>query len=125
MEDIKRMLDDEYVRTLEAVSLAKAGSDEGAEQLKKLAELHRQRMEEVKAAESLRIQQEELELKKTQAQEAKKDRIIKIVVDGVSILLPVAVSSYWMAKGLQFEKTGSFTSRTGTWLSNHLRLFKK
>lgn len=125
MEDIKRMLDDEYVRTLEAVSLAEAGSDEGVAQLKKLTELHRQRMEEVKAAESLRIQQEELKLKKTQAQEAKKDRIIKIVVDGVSILLPVAVSSYWMAKGLQFEKTGSFTSRTGTWLSNHLRLFKK
>lgn len=64
-------------------------------------------------------------MKEEQMKESKKDRVIKIVLDGAAILVPVAVSSYWMAKGLKFEQNGTFTSRTGQWLSNHLRLFKK
>lgn len=126
------MLDEEYQRTLEAISNAKTSSEEAKWQLQKLGELHKQRMNEAKMLddgirqdEELRLKKREASLKEEQMKESKKDRIIKIVLDGAAILVPVTVSSYWMAKGLTFEKTGTFTSRTGQWLSNHLRLFKK
>lgn len=129
---IATMLDEEYERTLAEVSRAEIGSEEAKWQLQKLSELHKQRMNEQKAAEDAYHQMEELTVKKTelqlkeeQAKDGKKDRIIKFVMDSAAILIPVGVSSYWMAKGLTFEKTGTFTSRTQQWLSNHLRLFKK
>lgn len=129
---IAMMLDEEYEKTLEAVSKATTGSEEAKWQLQKLGELHKQRMNEVKLFDDSILQDEELKLKRREAsmkeeqmKESRKDRIIKIVLEGAAILVPVTVSSYWMAKGLKFEQDGTFTSRTGQWLSNHLRLFKK
>ena len=132
MEDIGTMLDREYEETLKAVSLATTGSDEAKWQLQKLNDLHKQRMSEMEARQKasqrdddLYYKEKELALKEEQMKEGKKDRIVKIVLDGAAILVPVTVSSFWMAKGLKFEENGTFTSRTGQWLSNHLRLFKK
>lgn len=132
MEDIATMLNREYEETLKAVSIATTGSEEAKWQLQKLNDLHKQRMNEMEASqkacqhsEELYYKEKELQLKEAQMKDGKKDRIIKIVLDGAAILIPVTVSSYWMAKGLKFEENGTFTSRTGQWLSNHLRLFKK
>lgn len=132
MDDIQTMLDEEYERTLEAVSNAKAGSEEAKWSLQKLTELHRQRIAEKKASDESFLQVEELQLKKAdvalkkeQLKEGKKDRWIRIVLDGAAILIPTAASCYWMSKGLSFEQTGAFTSKTGQWLSSHLRLFRK
>lgn len=132
MEDIATMLDREYEETLKAVSNATTGSEEAKWQLQKLNELHKQRMNEIEAnqkacqrSDDLYYKEKELQLKEAQMKDDKKDRIVKIVLDGAAILIPVTVSSYWMAKGLKFEENGTFTSRTGQWLSNHLRLFKK
>lgn len=132
MEDIATMLDREYEETLKAVSIARTGSEEAKWQLQKLNDLHKQRMNEIETiqkacrhSDDLYCKEKELQLKEAQMKDSKKDRIIKIVLDGLAILVPVTVSSYWMAKGLKFEENGTFTSRTGQWLSNHLRLFKK
>lgn len=129
---IASLLDEEYQRTLEAVSSAKMGSEEAKWQLQKLSELHKMRMAEQKTSDEAYIQMEELTLKKEessmkemQMKEDRTDRIIRIVLDGAAILVPVAVSSYWMAKGLKFEQTGTFTSRTGQWISSHFKLFRK
>ena len=132
MEDIRMMLDREYEETLAAVSLAATGSIEARWQLQKLNDLHKQRMAEMEAVQKASqrdndfyYREKELQLKEAQMKDGKKDRIIKIVLDSASILIPVTVSSYWMAKGLRFEENGTFTSRTGQWLSSHLRLFRK
>ena len=132
MDDIGTMLDREYETTLQAVSQAVTGSEEARWQLQKLTELHKQRMSVKQTEDESFMRFEELDLKKTemrlkeeQLKESRKDRIIKIVLDGAAIVVPVTVSSFWMAKGLKFEETGMFTSRTGQWLSNHLRMFKK
>ena len=124
MDDIQAMLDEEYERTLEAVSNSTAGSEEAKWGLQKLAELHRQRIAERKASDESFLQVEELQLKKAdvslkkeQLKEGRKDRWIRIVLDGAAILIPTAASCYWMSKGLKFEETGSFTSKTGQWLS--------
>ena len=123
--EISKMVNEEYARTLQAVSAAQTGSEEAKWQLQKLSELHRQRMSELKASEEALYQSKELSIREEQTKDGKKDRIIKVALEGAAILVPVAVSSYWMAKGMKFEETGTFTSRTGRWVSEHLKLFKK
>lgn len=129
---IATRLDEEYTKTLDAVALAREGTEEAKWQLQKLNELHKQRMAEQKVSdesylqmEELSLKKEELELKKKQAKEAKTDRYIKYGLEGAAILLPIGASWYWMSKGLTFEQTGSFTSKVQQWVSGHTRLFKK
>ena len=123
--EIERMLDEQYRVTLEEVAQAKTSSEEAEWQLKKLAELHKQRVAEEKTLNETYIQESELVLKKEAAKESKKDRIIKTVLDAAAILVPTGLSCYWMAKSLKFEETGTFTSRAGQFVSNHFKLFKK
>ena len=130
--EIRERLDREYMDTLKAIADVQAGTEEAKWQLQKLAELHKQRMNEEQTGrenyasyEEIEVRKEEAELKREQLKDGKFDRIVKVVVDGVAIVLPCVVSSYWMGKGLKFEETGSFTSRVGNWVSGHLRLFKK
>ena len=129
---MKRMLEEEYERTLAEVSQAKTGSDEAKWALQKLAEFHKQmaedRMNDNKCCvemQKVALEEREALLKEQQAKEGKLLTVVKIVIDGMAIVLPVWASWIWMSRGLQFEKTGTFTSRTGNWMSNHLRLFKK
>ena len=129
---ISVMLDDEYKETLQELSKAKPGSDEAKWQLQKLSELHKQRMNEEKTFNDVYVQSNEVslkmkesEMKREQMEDGKKDRWHRNVLDWAAILVPAGCSCYWMAKGLKFEETGTFTSRVGQWLSNHLRLFKK
>lgn len=131
-ETMKRMLEEEYRKTLEEVSQATAGSDEAKWRLQKLTELHKQMMEEIQIenkcyveTQKLSLDTQEAAMKEEQAKENRVFTIIKVVIDGIAIVLPIWASWTWMARGLQFEKTGTFTSRTGNWMSNHLRLFKK
>ena len=129
---MKRMLEEEYEKTLAEVSQAKTGSDEAKWALQKLAEFHKQmaedRMNDNKCCvemQKVALEERETMFKEQQAKEGKLLNVIKIVIDGVAIVLPIWASWIWMSRGLQFEKTGTFTSRTGNWMSNHLRLFKK
>ncbi len=129
---MKRMLEEEYERTLTEVSQAKTGSDEAKWALQKLAEFHKQmaedRMNDNKCCvemQKVALEERETLFKEQQAKEGKLLNVVKIVIDGVAIVLPIWASWIWMSRGLQFEKTGTFTSRTGNWMSNHLRLFKK
>ena len=72
-----------------------------------------------------KLREEELEQKMAEIKGSKADRWINILLTVFSVGVPLGVSSYWMAKGMKFEETGTYTSRTGQWLSQHLRLFKK
>lgn len=128
----KRMLDEEYERTLESVSRAATGTEEAKWGLQKLTELHKQMMDEEltehKCAveyEKLENERKEIDMKAQQAKEGKALTIAKLVIDGAAIVLPVWASWVWMGRGLQFEKTGTFTTRTGNWLGGNLRVFKK
>lgn len=131
-QTIKELLEEEYQKTMKEVSLAQIGTDEAKWALQKLTELHKQIMDETNTdnksfmdMQKLSLEEKEVALKEEQAKKDKVLSIIKIAVDGVAIVLPIWASWTWMARGLQFEKTGTFTSRTGSWMSNHLRLFKK
>lgn len=67
----------------------------------------------------------EMALRDDELRQNKIQNAIHIVLDLLAIIVPVGVSSYWMSKGLKFEESGTYTSRTGQWLSNHMRLFSK
>lgn len=130
--EIENMLEEEYKRTLQEVSTVQAGSDEAKWKLQKLSELHKQLMEETQTGHKcfletrkLDIEEKEAKLKEKQAEEGKVWTCIKLVLEGAAIVLPITASWIWMARGLRFEQTGTFTSRSGQWLGNHLRLFKK
>nr|DAI45430.1 MAG TPA: hypothetical protein [Caudoviricetes sp.] len=121
MEDIQGMLDAEYEATLNEIKTLKAGSAEAEWQLRKLCELGKQRETERRSSdESFKILRE-TELKEEELKGAKKDRLIKIVLGGAELL----VTSYWLAKGLKFEESGAFISKTWNWVANGLRIFKR
>ena len=44
--------------------------------------------------------------------ELRNDRILKLVIDGVTIVAPIAFYNVWMKRGFIFETTGTYTSNT-------------
>ncbi len=128
MDDIETMLEGAYRNALQKVSDADAETDKSDWELKKMEAFHKQWMnlrhadaESGARFDDLTIRSKELKQKEEQG---KKDRIIKCVLDGASLLIPTVVSCFWMMEGIQFEKTGSFTKKTEQWVSSHLRLFQ-
>lgn len=107
MDKIMETLNSEYDRALNDYVLAADSIDDIDTRKKKLETLHEQRLDVIRL------------------REEKRDHIIKNVLEIVGIALPITISSYWMAKGMRFEETGTFVSRTGQWVSQHLRLFRK
>ena len=55
----------------------------------------------------------------------RKEATIKCVIDGISIILPLAVYSMMVKKGFQFEETGAITSSTMRNILNKINPFKK
>lgn len=49
------------------------------------------------------------------------DRVIKVIVDGITIIVPIVFYNVWMNKGFKFEETGTFTSTT---FKNMINKFK-
>lgn len=120
MQTLKTKLEEAYLETLDIVR-----SVDDPMELKKLGELHQQLMAVHELETKSFNQYEELRLKEEEITNGKKDRVVKIVLEGATLLVPAMFSSYWMAKGMTFEEKGSFTSRTAQWVSQHFRLFRK
>lgn len=47
-----------------------------------------------------------------QLKESKKDRIVRICLEGAAIVLPLIGYGVWMNKGFKFETEGTYTSKT-------------
>lgn len=112
-DPLQEMLDLEYERTLNEVADAREMSDDAKWKLQKLSELQKMRINEA------------------QAHDAKKDKrwdrglkIGEIIVGIAGIVVPVSASCVWMSRGLKFETTGSYSSRTKGWIRDHFSLFK-
>ena len=78
------------------------------------------------AADEQRTKEQEMEIRQEELKEAVKNRRWRTALEILGITVPAGLSCYWMWKGMQFEEEGKiFTSKTGRWLSEHLRLFRK
>ena len=117
MDNVRNLLDDGIERGIDEMFQVPADSPGYQAVTDRVAKLIKLKMEE-KQADS------EMQLKEKQLAESKKDRYLKLVTDGASIVLPLVVSWVWMGRGLRFEETGAFTSRTNQWLNGFLRIRK-
>ena len=122
-----RQLHDERTKELEAALKEQQRKDSEFAKMQEIdqksAELD---MKVRQMADEIRLREAELAAKNAELEEQKKGRRVRTVLDILGITVPVGVSSYWMWKGMKFEEDGKiYTSRTGRWLSEHLRLFGK
>jgi DNA repair exonuclease SbcCD ATPase subunit len=58
------------------------------------------------------LKNKELKMNAEKDIELRTDRIIKVLVDGAVVLVPIIFYNVWMNKGFKFEETGTFTSNT-------------
>ena len=59
-----------------------------------------------------KLKKQELKMNFERDIELRTDRIIKVLVDGATILVPIIFYNVWMKKGFTFEETGTYTSNT-------------
>lgn len=127
-----QLLEEEYRRTLEEVSKAQTMTEEAKWNLTKLRELHDQMMKnDAHDVELRKLAIEEhkadfdADMKETQAKSDKRLAILGHGLQAVSIIVPACTASRWMRKMLEFERTGTITTRSPGMLSTMMRLFKK
>lgn len=112
MAEIKTLLDD--VIEKEILELENLDGDEKDKAIQELTQLHKLRIEEIKA-------QTEEDNANNRLREGKIDRYWKTGVAAVELVLPLMFYGIWMGKGFKFEESGSFTSTTFKNLLNRFR----
>jgi hypothetical protein len=58
------------------------------------------------------LKNKELKMNFEKDMDLRSERIIKVLMDGVTVLVPIIFYNVWMKKGFEFEETGTFTSNT-------------
>lgn len=120
-EEIRESLDEEIKRLIEDLGTFESGSEEYAKATKDLATLYKLRTDEEKNErefdEKLVNHEDEIEYKRNQLKEQKKEKIgcyiidvLKIGVPLVGLIMTLATNTEVFNKGLQFEQEGVFTS---------------
>lgn len=136
MAEIKSMLDDVIEKEIENLDSISSGDEAKSQAIRDLVQLHKLRIEEIKAQTEAADKQERREMDsakndadrsreekamKQQARENKIDRLVRTGVNVAELVLPLICYGVWMGKGFEFEKTGSFTSTTFKNLLNRFR----
>jgi hypothetical protein len=67
---------------------------------------------EVKNNNDTDVKNKELNVNIKRDLELRNDRIIKVLVDGATVIVPIIFYNVWMNRGFKFEETGTFTSNT-------------
>jgi hypothetical protein len=117
MNETRMALEREIEQLLKDMYLCTPDSEGYKEQTERLSKLYELKIKEDQA-------QEELKLKAQQLGEGKKDRWVKVLVDGACLLVPVGFNWIWMRRGFKFEETGAFTSTTFRNLFGRFRIGK-
>lgn len=131
MAEIKKLLDDAIETEINNLNSA-SDKDEKSEVIKKLAALHKLRIEELKTETEIEekserramdkaVHDEDATLKAFQLDENKLDRYAKIGIAAAELVLPLMFYGVWMSRGLRFEETGTFTSQTFKNLFNRFK----
>lgn len=114
---VKRLLNDEIVSEIENLNKVPLGSEEHkiaadalAKLLDKSIEMDKMDLEYQDKADSREAANN---LKRIEIEEEKKDRRVKNVLTGVSVIGGFAVTIWGAIKSLEFEKTGTITTIMG------------
>lgn len=135
-EEIKELLDEEIKSRIENLGTASPGTDEDNDAVSNLNTLYKLRLEEKKIDADVddknarRVQENEknereFDLKEQQADEEKKQTIVKLVLGTCEIVVPLIFSAHWLKRGFKFEEDGILTSTTMRGLFNGIFPKKK
>ena len=131
-KDIREKLEEEIHSELEKLKTIEPGSRQHVDAVNSLETLYKLNIEETENERAFMrncdrdlIEERELALKSAQLEEQKKDRWIRLGLEGAGLLLPLAFYAFWMRKGFKFEETGTFTSTTFRGLFNKFKPTKR
>lgn len=110
---VENLLHEEIAVEFEKLSKLEPGTAEHEKAVNSLSKLVDKAME----MEKFNVEYEE---KQVQADEDRKDRIIKNVLTGLGIILPIGVTIWGTNKTLKFEETGTVTTLMGRGFINKL-----
>ena len=114
---IKSLVDDEIRSEIEEISKIEVGSEKHKVSVDALAKLLDKSIEleklDVEAQEKYESRMAENELKKKQMEDEKRDRFVKNVLTGVSVVGGFGVTIWGTLKSLKFEENGVVTSIMG------------
>lgn len=122
-EEARELLEKEIVNCLNELAdirLEEERKDAAIDKVIKLTKLYN---DSSKMSEEMQMERERFEIEKKKIDkdelvrlkddsDKKKDRIIKIVLESSSIILPLIFYGIWMKRGFEFEENGSYTSTT-------------
>lgn len=117
MMSIKSLVDEEIRSEIEEISKIEVGSEKHKASVDALAKLLDKSIElerlDVEAQEKYESRIAENELKMKQLKDEKRDRIVKNVLTGVSVVGGFGVTIWGTLKSLKFEENGVVTSIVG------------
>lgn len=106
MDDVKKLLDKELKSRIEGLEGLTPGSEEESAAVKNIAVLYDARNADNK-------------------KDQKVDRVLKYVFEGVTFVGGLLAYNHWFKVGLQFEKDGTFTTKTVQGLTKLFKPFGK
>ena len=122
---IKSLVDEEIRSEIEEISKIEVGSEKHKASVDALAKLLDKSIElerlDVEAQEKYESRIAENELKMKQLKDEKRDRIVKNVLTGVSVVGGFGVTIWGTLKSLKFEENGVVTSIVGRGFIQKLR----
>ena len=121
INEIQNLLDEEIVRRLKGLNSMESGSKEIGVAIEDVEHLFKMRVEERKLNNELESNAREERDKLVENASRAKDRYIRLGLDVAGLILPLMFYGIWMAKGLKFEETGTFTSTTFRTLFNKFK----
>lgn len=127
MNEIETLWDAEIKNELELLATRDIGTEESKAMIDGITKLMDKKIELMKFnADCLQkkdihdLDQLEYELKKQQLREEKRDRLIKNIMTGAGIVLPLFVTIWGTVVSLNFEKEGVVTTGAGRGFINKL-----
>ena len=130
--ELNERLDKELERRFEDLENLDTGSDAQVKATENIVKLYRMRMEENEKKANKEAEEDKLQLEKhkheLEISKAEDDRKIRKTTIWTGLATGVAsgaVGCYWLAKGFEFEKTGTFCSKTMTGIMKVFNYFRK
>lgn len=127
-KELKNLLEDEIRSEITKLSSMEPGSAEHQKAADSLATLYKLNIEQtendrafMEKCDREATEAREVMIKIEELEERKKDRIVKIIMEGAGLALPLIFYGIWMRKGFKFEETGTYTSTTFRGLFNRFR----
>lgn len=130
MSDVRAKLNDELLNELDILGEMKVGTDEYTNSVNGLTKLmdKANEMDKIASEHELKAKalENEREMKLRQMLDERKDKVIKNVLTGVSIVGGIGVTVWGTVKSLRFEETQTVTTLIGKgWLNSITKLLPK